>query len=75
MYLTGEEKLAMRSLNYMEKDIRLATEDEDFRMDCMLSDIQVSCEYSAEPFFFGLFGSGGNWNGSYSFAVEQEFSY
>lgn len=75
MYLTGEEKLAMRSLNYMEKDIRLAAGDEHFRMDCMLSDLQVSCEYQAEPLFFGLFGSGGTWNGSYGFAAEKEFSY
>lgn len=75
MYLTGEESLALRSLNYMEKDIRLAEGDKNFRMDCMISGMHISCEYLAEPLFFGLFGSGGGWDGSYSFRTDQKFSY
>lgn len=75
LYLTGKDKLAMRSLNLMEKSMRLIEGQEQFSMDCMVMDMEISCWYEAQPLFFGWFGSGEGWKGSYVFAPNQRFAY
>lgn len=75
LYLTGKDKLAMRSLNLMEKSMRLLEGEEQFAMDCMVAGMEISCRYEAQPLFFGWFGSGGGWKGSYTFASNQSFDY
>lgn len=73
LYLTGEEKLVMRSLNYMEKDVRLKSGQEQFRMDCMISAMKVVYTYQAEPLFWGILHD--NRNTTYSLQETRQFSY
>lgn len=75
MYLTGKDKLTMRSLNFMEKSIRLLEGEEQFAMDCMVTVMEISCRYQAEPLFFGWFGSGNGWKGNYLFVRNQKAAY
>lgn len=75
MYLTGRDKLAMRSLNLMEKSMRLIEGQEQFSMDCMVMELKISCRYEAQPLFFEWFGSGAGWKGSYEFAADPRFAY
>lgn len=75
MYLTGKDKLTMRSLNFMEKSIRLQEGKEQFAMDCMAAAIEISCYYEAQPLFFGWFGSGDGWKGNYLFVRNQKAAY
>lgn len=75
MYLTGKEKLTMRSLDFMEKSIRLLEGEEQFAMDCVVAVMEISCRYQAEPLFFGWFGSGEGWKGNYLFVRNQKAAY
>lgn len=75
LYGTTEKKLAMRTLNLMERCIRRTEGNDSFRMDCMVSAVTVNWVYEAEPLFFGLYGSGEGWNQNYRFVRIKKFSY
>lgn len=75
LYMTGKDELSMRALDLIEKNVRLESGENLWRMDYMINSMSTNYVYEAEPLFFGLFLSGEGWNGSYHFQVTKEFGY
>lgn len=75
LFITGQEKLAYRAMDVVERNIQLLSGNEKMRMDDMVSAIRVNAVYSAKPLFFNLMPMQYKMNGSYHFLEAESLSY
>lgn len=73
--LIPEKKLIYRSMDIIERNLRLQPEYEQFRMDTMIAAVKAEAVYTAEGLFFNLYPKTRNWDNTYYLKAEKTMVY
>lgn len=73
--LTKQEHLVYRSMDIIEKNIRLISGNEKLCMDAMGAELKVNAVYESCPLFLNIVPIQKKWKGNYHFFAVQEIAY
>lgn len=73
LYEKADQKIAYRSMDLMEQDMRQEERYADIRMDYMIADMQIQADYDGNTIFSGIFGE--DTVGGYQFVKQAGYGY
>ena len=75
LFLTSQNELIYRSMDIVERNIRLISGNEKLCMDGMAAAVKANAAYESNPLFFNVIPMEQKWDGAYRFFAGQEIAY